>query len=135
MYAQQNDSVPKKHGDIQSFERDGYNIPANYRGNAFTLDEPPTDTGVPECDDCLCVSEIEAAPPKCLSEAQRGNDCEKTPDKHGGGLLSGILGRFSRGFELDDILLIGLIILLLQNDCDRRDETVILLALLLLGGF
>ncbi len=133
MYAQQNDSPPQKHGDMQSFERDGYNIPANYRGNAFTLDEPPCDTEA-LCESDCCAPEIEAAPPKCLSEAQRVDDCKGAHDKQGG-LLSGILGRFSRGFELDDILLIGLIILLLQNDCDRRDETVILLALLLLGGF
>ena len=132
MYAQQNDS-DEKHVDMQSFEMGGYNVPANYRGNAFTLGEPPTLTNTSECDEC-CTAEIEAAPPKCLSEAQRENVCEKEHVKQSG-LLSGILGRFSRGFELDDIILIGLIVLLLQNDCERRDETVILLALLLLGGF
>ncbi len=132
MYAQQNDSPEKPCGNMQSFEMGGYSIPANYRGNAFTLDEPPTDTCPAGCESA--ATEIEAAPPKCLSEAQRESECERSHSKQNG-ILSGILGRFSRGFELDDILLIGLIVLLLQNDCERRDETVILLALLLLGGF
>ena len=132
MYAQESAEGQKHPHVTQSFERGGYSIPANYRGNAFTLDEPPTLSDTPECEECC--TEIEAAPPKCLSEAQRENGCEKTPDRQRG-LLSGIFDRFSRGFELDDILLIGLIVLLLQNDCERRDETVILLALLLLGGF
>ena len=134
MYAQPNDTPQAKHKDMQSFEMGGYSIPANYRGNAFTLDEPPTPTNESECEECH-TCEIEAAPPKCLSEAQCKDDCKRGSDKKDGGLLSGILGRFSRGFELDDILLIGLIVLLLQSDCERRDETVILLALLLLGGF
>lgn len=119
----------------QSFERDGYSIPANYRGNAFTLDEPPCEEELAEHPNCSECSYKDAAPPKCIPEVRHQNHSDKVPQKHGGGLLSGIFDRFSRGFELDDILLIGLIILLLQNDCERRDETVILLALLLLGGF
>lgn len=135
MYAQQSDDTEFINNSTQSFERDGYSIPANYRGNAFTLDEPPCEDECRDQPTCSECSYKEAAPPEYIPEARHQKDCDKVPQKHGGGLLSGIFDRFSRGFELDDILLIGLIILLLQNDCDRRDETVILLALLLLGGF
>ncbi len=135
MYAQQNGNSEIINNNAQSFERDGYSIPANYRGNAFTLDEPPYEGEPTEYTSCSESTYKEAAPPKCIPEARHQSSCDKVPQKHGSGLLSGIFDRFSRGFELDDILLIGLIILLLQNDCERRDETVILLALLLLGGF
>ena len=130
MYAQQND-------DIQSFRRGEHMIPANYAGNAFTLDEEPCPT--PETiivqDDIPCPSSETALPDK-----EVGAQCERVTDSHfeksqEKGLLSGLFSRLSRGFELDDILLIGLIILLLQSDCENRDETVILLALLLLVGF
>lgn len=130
MYAQQND-------DIQSFRRGEQMIPANYAGNAFTLDEEPCPT--PETiivqDDITCQI-AESAPPdnESVSECERTADSH-SPQKEEKGLLSGLFSRLSRGFELDDILLIGLIILLLQSDCENRDETVILLALLLLVGF
>lgn len=56
-----------------------------------------------------------------------------------GGILRDLLSRFERGFELDDWLLIGLILLLLhsdKNECDSsRDEIIIILAFLLLSGF
>ena len=135
MYAQQNSDSEIITGSTQRFERDGYSIPANYRGNAFTLDEPPCEEESAEYQDCSECTYKDAAPPKFIPEARHKDYSDKVPQKHGSGLLSGIFDRFSRGFELDDILLIGLIILLLQNDCERRDETVILLALLLLGGF
>ena len=130
MYAQQN-------GDMQSFRRGEYSIPANYRGNAFTLDEVPTVSHTEESEQCEAPTPqiIQSAPPKELSEARCADVCVNVPPKREGGLISDLLSRFTRGFELDDLLLIGLIILLLQNDCDRRDETVILLALLLLCGF
>ncbi len=55
------------------------------------------------------------------------------------GIFHDLLTRFERGFELDDLLLIGLIILLLnsgKDDCDgSRDEIIILLAFLLISGF
>lgn len=134
MYAQQNGDALAPRENMQTFERGGVVVPANYKGNAFTLDEVPCEAQSDECEACINdLPEIQATPPRCPSEAKCQSEC--TPPKTGRGLLSGIFDRFSRGFELDDILLIGLIILLLQNDCDRRDETVILLALLLLGGF
>ena len=135
MYAQQNGDTENTNNSPQSFERDGYSIPANYRGNAFTLDEVPCEEEYCEQPTFSECSYKETALPEHIPEARHQKDCDKVPKKHGGGLLSGIFDRFSRKFELDDILLVGLIILLLQNDCDRRDETVILLALLLLSGF
>ncbi len=130
MYAQQND-------DMQSFRRGEHIIPANYAGNAFTLDEEPclSEDTVIHQDDILCPV-AESASLEKETEAQYENSTISCSEKEGErGLLSGLFSRLSRGFELDDILLIGLIILLLQSDCENRDETVILLALLLLVGF
>ncbi len=130
MYAQQND-------DIQSFRRGEHIIPANYAGNAFTLDEEPclSEETLIHRDDIPCPV-AETASPKKETEAQYEDSAVTCHVKEReNGLLSGLFSRLSRGFELDDILLIGLIILLLQSDCESRDETVILLALLLLVGF
>lgn len=129
MYAQQND-------DMQSFRRGEHIIPANYAGNAFTLDEEPCMEEAPQILDIPRTevhTDAPSAPQK--SEPCESKDTAQCEKKQERGLLSDLLSRFSRKFELDDILLIGLIILLLQNDCDVRDETVILLALLLLSGF
>ena len=61
------------------------------------------------------------------------------PEKPRKGIFHDLLTRLERGFELDDLLLIGLIILLLnsgKDDCDSsRDEIIILLAFLLISGF
>ncbi len=134
----------------QSFTRGEYNIPANYHGNAFTADEVP------------CINEKEPIHenPPC-SDSQTENECQS--DQGGGclldvenqpctkcqsskcnheekerkGLLGGLLSRFDKGFELDDLLIIGLILILMNGDkkgcAENRDEVIILLALLLLG--
>lgn len=65
--------------------------------------------------------------------------CDDQKESSRGGILRDLLSRFERGFELDDWLLIGLILLLLhsdKNECDNsRDEIIIILAFLLLSGF
>ncbi len=54
-------------------------------------------------------------------------------------LLRSLLSRFERGFEFDDLLLLGLILLLLQSGSgdrkDSKDEMVLILAFLFLTGF
>lgn len=129
MYAQSN-------GDMQSFRRGEHIIPANYAGNAFTLDDDPkTDGSLIDTDaDAITAYNEELVPPTPEAKQDDAVPAFAKKDKEPG-LLSGIFTRLSRGFELDDILLIGLILLLLQGECERRDETVILLALLLIVGF
>lgn len=128
--------------DVQSFSHSEYNIPDNYRGNAFSADELPfiTDTGDKPSD----KSEQNTQPAACqcplIKEEDKscgeGEKCHKEEPKRKG-LLGGILSRFDNGFALDDLLIIGLILILLNGDRDgcpeNRDEVIILLALLLLG--
>ena len=152
----------RSYGDeenIQTFRRGQYSIPANYAGNAFTADEEPdirenssentaADNTGPEsvinpCETCGAEPLKREPLPEtvCPCAAQpheKHAECD-TREKERSGLLGGILSRFERGFELDDWLLIGLIILLVNGDkkgCDdSRGEIIILLALLLLLGF
>lgn len=97
-------------------------IPANYSGNAFLPDPPEK-------------------PDEATTETPcpiPNTDTKKDEPHRSGGLFSGILSRFDKGFELDDLLIIGLILLLLNGDksgcAENRDEVIIILALLLLGG-
>ncbi len=136
----------------QTFRRGDYNIPANYHGNVFTADEAPNadatedvevccrtevrESELCRCDDCPKEKIIESYPlESCPQEINDSKPCETERKK---GLFSGILSRFDKGFELDDLLIIGLILILLNGDkskCpENRDEIIILLALLLLGG-
>lgn len=129
----------------QSFRIGEYNIPANYCGNAFTKDEIPTMNECATCEnnsspeeECQCEPEPEKTPG--CEEKQICERQDKCPLKNQkGGLFGGILSRLGRDIEIDDILLIGLIALLLfekKDECDSStDEIIILLALLLLGGF
>ncbi|MBQ8248824.1 MAG: hypothetical protein IJY93_02940 [Clostridia bacterium] len=151
----------------QSFRRGEYTIPANYAGNAFTADEipdlsytkseaPPDEaakntcdviceekneiTDAPQplcCEDAMCQKEPCKQNCPCLKESEQCTDANKEEPRRG--IFRDLLGRFDRGFELDDLLLIGLIILLLNSDKDEcessRDEIIILLAFLLLSGF
>lgn len=55
------------------------------------------------------------------------------------GILDGLFSRFGNNFNLDDLLLIGLILLLSSgqfgNDCDNNDDLLLILGLLLIIGF
>ncbi len=129
----------------QSFRIGEYNIPANYCGNAFTKDEIPD---IDKCEACEAdASDITEG--HFEKESVQKSHCEKKeicdrqnecPYKNrGNGLFGGILSRLGRDIEIDDIILIGLIALLLfekKDGCDgNTDEIIILLALLLFGGF
>ena len=116
-------------GEQMTFRRGEYNIPANYRGNAFTADEIPTAVSNNEVTAETQMTECEAA-----KEQAEGCDlpCETENKRpHSPSLLYGI--------GSDDILIVGLILLLMQRDrddsSDRSDIMPILLLLLLLGGF
>ncbi len=145
MYARNYSETENK----QSFNRGEYTIPADYRGNAFTADE------VPNADDSYDIPCMETVPmcERCKNAAPEDTcqkeknitscptqttECTSDEGEERKGLFGKILSRFDRGFELDDLLIIGLILILLNGDkskCpEKRDEIVILLALLLLGG-
>ena len=128
---------------VQSFRRGDYTIPANYAGNAFTADEPPVINEAKEKADGVQTEVCEAQPPEKSCELCQDISEDKLRDfKHkgetGGGLLRGLFSRIENGLDFDDILLIGLIILLIRENRDsgsKNDEIVILLAVLLLSGF
>ncbi len=153
----------RKYGDDngqQSFRRGEYTIPANYSGNAFTADEIPdlsytgnnqeSDSPFPhEAQNEIPVSAAEVCCDNVGSQAEScrqncpytmGNEqCHHAAEEPRRGIFRDLLARFDRGFELDDLLLIGLIILLLnsgKDECESsRDEIIILLAFLLISGF
>lgn len=147
MYArkyQENEPVPP-------FHKGEYNIPANYHGNLFSLDgdlqkDIPDDPNksclksVPEAVPQKCEdSQIDAGVIPCPTESEPSAESDRHCESEGKkGLLGRILSRFDKGFSLDDLLIIGLILILLNGDkskCpENRDEIIILLALLLLGG-
>ena len=67
---------------------------------------------------------------------RRNLPCERRDNRRSRGLLDGIFSRFG-SFELDDLLLIGLILLLSgrSDDCDDNgDDLLLILGLLLLLG-
>ena len=81
--------------------------------------EPQCDRFEPQCD---------RFEPPCKHERPR--------EEHQG-LLGGLLSRFGN-FELDDLLLLGLIFLLSSNrgnDCENSDDLLLILGLLLFMGF
>ncbi len=138
MYARSYDE-----GEVQSFRRGEYNIPANYRGNAFTADEPPIIEAEPPksaANETQNIS-VEAAEPKCDDAHDvcecACKDCRESKQAPREGLLRGILSHFERGFEFDDLLLLGLAFLILQgsDDSKSRDEMILILAFLFLCGF
>lgn len=145
---------------MQSFRRGEYNIPANYRGNAFTADEPPIITDTPQSEPERAretrQSEEETTEqlrvgeqaPFALAEAEECGREEKHTERRDEkkeskepkeGILRSILSHFERGFEFEDLLLLGLIFLLLQgggkDDTKNRDEMILILAFLFLCGF
>lgn len=137
---------------VQPFRKGEYNVPANYHGSVFSVDESPckdthedSNKGCPisapepelhRCEDCKRDKSVVP----CPLESDHGETSNETPceSERKKGIFSGILSRFDKGFELDDLLIIGLVLILLNGDkakCpENRDEIIILLALLLLGG-
>lgn len=126
---------------VQSFRRGDYTIPANYAGNAFTADEPPIESMVEDQTTSNAADPEENSPTESACQSYRKKDETNTCDaasKKKDGLISGLISRIERGFEFDDILLIGLIVLLIRENkdcCEKNDEIIILLAILLLVGF
>ena len=117
-----------------SYKSGEYNIPANYRGNAFNADisseyEHPRNE---PCEKCSDQDMCENTP-----EPQKIECSEHAPPKTG--LLRSIISRFERGFELDDLILIALILLILQSGNGDskigKDETLLILGFLFLSGF
>ncbi len=91
-------------------------IPPNYKGNAF--DPPPTQS---PCDKCEGCEKKEICEPKPEKE-EKNND----------GVSSLFTRRDGSSFQLDDIILGGLIVLLLNSHAD--DELLLVLVLLFISG-
>ncbi len=131
----------------RSFNVGEYSIPANYRGNAFTAGEIPIENSNGYCETVREDYEYDRVPgvdrEKCSCEERHNEivaDNRKSKnDRHETGLLSRLLNGFGRDIEFDDILLIGLVVLILhekKNGCNQSsDEVLILLVILFLLGF
>ena len=96
-------------------------IPPNYKGNAF---DPPgndeTENPCERCDKCeSCEKREHAEPPKPEKEENSG-------------ISSLFTRRDGSPFALDDIILGGLIVLLLNSHAD--DELLLVLVLLFISG-
>lgn len=120
----------------------GVKIPDNYSGNAFKPSEKPEDELVP--------AEVSAQEEGTASENENSSalsvavtETEKEPEsvqteKHGGrgfafpGFKFNIGKLFSGGIGFEELLIIGLILLISQNGTD--DDIILLLALLLFIG-
>lgn len=88
--------------------------------------EPQCDRFEPQCD--RFEPQCDRLEPPCKHER---------PHEEHQGLLGGLLSRFGN-FELDDLLLLGLIFLLSSNrgnDCENSDDLLLILGLLLFMGF
>ena len=118
MYARQNsDSRPQKN----------INIPLNYSGNAFFRSHDTEAAPPPPSEP---TEEINAEV-SCESSEVKTSElpvfCEKEGKDSGG--LFGLLGGGSRGIGFEELLILGLIFLISQND--SRDDLSLLLLLLL----
>jgi len=113
-------SMPEPDGGAsQSFRRGGYQIPASYAGNAFQADFSPDET-------------TRAAPESPVPREDIHTEDAALPAsaKPSEPPLSGLLSKLGSP-SLDDVLLIGLI-LLLSRERESSTGTLLLLALLLL---
>lgn len=97
-------------------------IPPNYKGNAF--DPPPNNAETePLCEKCT----------KCEGCDKREHTEPPKPEKEEiGGISSLFTRRDGSSFALDDIILGGLIVLLLNSHAD--DELLLVLVLLFISG-
>lgn len=94
-------------------------LPPNYKGNAF-------DTPV------AVKEEEEKLPDKC-EVCDKCEHCDRQEKEEDKGLLSSIFTRRDgSSFQLDDIILGGLIIMLLNSHAD--DELLLILVLLFISG-
>ena len=104
----------------------GMRVPENYSGNAFAprassaSDSQDTEDGAQDVEVPDIRSETEAS----VSPSERSADSRPTFKFDLGRFFSG-----SRGFGMEDFLIIALILLLAQND--SSDDTLIFLVLLL----
>ncbi len=97
----------------------------------FEFDDQFQDNCQPPCqpsDELPCRPE-----PPCPSDHRDEHRRGKHDDK---GILGGLLGRFGN-FDLDDLLLLGLIFLLAngRGDSDNSDDLLLILGLLFFMGF
>ena len=126
------------------YEQKRCDIPANYRGNAFVNDTLEERKDLPDGESNNDVQSCHAN--KCEKNERSDRrgcpaclECLQSKERSSGGLLSGLLSGLGRDIEFDDIILVGLIILILlekKRGCsENSDEMLILLAFLLLGGF
>lgn len=106
---------------------------------------PPKHTPPPDCQlepDCPTAcrpdprGDFRPDSGRCRDSKRERDDCRNDHNDRGG-LLGGLLGRF-RNLEFDDLLLLGLFILLINDrdgDCDNNDELLLILGLLFFMGF
>jgi len=114
---------PNDGADAVSFRRDKYNIPANYRGNAFTADEIP-----------MAVNDIDEnntfeSQVKTEDRTLPSEKCEKETEH---GLIRSIFK--DTGLNSDDLLILGLLLIFTKNGRDKGSDLLPLLILLLLMG-
>jgi len=110
-------NIPEPDGGAQSFRRGGYQIPASYAGNAFQTELSPDETA-------RAAPEIPAPREDIHTEEAAQAQAQAPAD------ASGLLAKLGSP-SLDDVLLIGLI-LLLSRERESSTGTLLLLALLLL---
>ena len=100
-----------------------FNIPENYRGNAFLSDEPKEEAIPLEASAESVDNSIEKAKEEPIAVSTQ---CKKSP-------LGLDLSRiFGGGIGSEELLILGLILLL--KDGEDSDDIILLLALLLLMG-
>lgn len=106
-------------------------LPPNYKGNAF--DSLRTEEREPSCEKCekreCCDKKAERETEEKASEAKE-EIC--LPEKERSAFSSIFTRRDGTSFQLDDIILGGLIVLLLNSHAD--DELLLMLVLLFISG-
>lgn len=113
----------------------GVKIPDNYSGNAFKPSDAEEDMDVAES---VGINESDTESEEGLAVAERAEKAGDvaascTPRRSPFGGLKFNVGRmFSGGIGFEELLIIGLILLISQSDTD--DDVILLLALLLFVG-
>ena len=109
-----------------------FEVPQNYSGNAFR-EETPTDVSHEIFDDSAAEEDKSAAE----SVETLSRDVHETPEKKkglfGGAGFGFDIGRlFSGGIGYEELLILGLILLVAQ--CEESEDILLLLVLLLFVG-
>ncbi|MBQ8849698.1 MAG: hypothetical protein IJ011_05140 [Clostridia bacterium] len=106
----------------------GMNIPANYSGNAFASDTDEAIQNAPEYSehDIPSVNEEDTAEVSEPVSAKEIKENEKRTESAG---LFQFFGGSSGGIGLEELLILGLVILISQND--TKDDLAFLLLILL----